>query len=379
MSTALLMDFKPFSTVGKEERDAVDRVLRSYPLSGFLGGNPRGGYFVQKLEAEWCEAFGVRHAIACNSATSGLLAACKAVGVDAFTHVSCPAYTMSATAAAPRMLHSGIHFCDIDSETFCGEMKASATTVAIITNLFGHPARGATVLRKRADEGKALWVIEDNAQAPFAMEDGRYAGTIGHIGVFSLNVHKQIQAGEGGVICTDSHDLANSCRAFINHGEMAARPRVGLNLRMTEVTAAIASEQLKKGPGIIASRIEQAEFLTDCVKDYPFLRAPIVRPGCKHVYYIWAALVSGIQASFIASSLARAGLPVRGGYVNPLYNLPAFGRYKRPCPVTEDVESRIITFENCAITIMPDQEQAVRDIFRQVAEAADKMMSGAFA
>ena len=82
-------------------------------------------------------------------------------------------------------------------------------------------------------------MIEDNAQAIYAKEGEKYAGTIGDIGVYSLNVHKSIQAGEGGICVTDDDGLADRLRGCINHGELSGMD-IGLNLRMTEVTAAIA-------------------------------------------------------------------------------------------------------------------------------------------
>src|SRR5262245_49126875 len=90
-----------FNSIDANEVDAVATVLHNYPLSGFVGGEKRGGTFVQQLEDEWAEAMGVRHAIACNSATSGLLAACAAANIGIGSPVLTTPYTMSATSAAP--------------------------------------------------------------------------------------------------------------------------------------------------------------------------------------------------------------------------------------------------------------------------------------
>jgi len=72
--------------------------------------------------------------------------------------------------------------------------------------LFGHPAR-LHELRKIADENN-IFLIEDNAQAILAEENSQFTGTIGHIGIFSLNYHKHINTGEGGAIITNSKRLA---------------------------------------------------------------------------------------------------------------------------------------------------------------------------
>src|SRR5450631_3810816 len=102
-----------YQTIGKLEQLNVLRSLRA-PLSGYLGGKPSTGYWVKKLTDDWQRAFGVHHAIPCNSATSGLLAACMAAGISHGDEVWVSTYTMSATAAAPMILGAVVHFADID-------------------------------------------------------------------------------------------------------------------------------------------------------------------------------------------------------------------------------------------------------------------------
>jgi perosamine synthetase len=362
-----MLNLTAFNTIGAEERAAVDRVLSGRVLSGYLGGVPSGGYFVTKLEAEWREAFNVRHAIACNSATSGLLAALAILDPDGrFVCVS--PYTMSATAAVAKYARARISFQDIDNKYFCmdpdGDFPKHPAAV-IATSLFGHPIDPRLRLHPRLFGST---IIEDNAHAPFAMNGDKYTGTIGHIGVFSLNVHKHIQCGEGGVIVTHDDWIAESMRGFINHGELNNKIPVGLNLRMTEINAAIASAQLKKAPAIIADRIEQAEFLNDCLRRVPWVSPPAVRRGAKHVYYCWAPTAVTEYAETFVNSLTSQGFPIRRGYVKPLYELPAFDCYRHPCPVTEMIEKQIAVFENCAYNVLPQQEE-VREIFRKTGAA----------
>lgn len=367
---------QPFTTIGKEELAAAEEVLTSgRPLSGYLGGIPRGGYYVEKLQTEWQEKFEVKHAVACNSATSGLLAACVAAGVSHRTTVTVPAYTMSATAAVPKHLGAILRFSDIDAAYYGIKPSLddySRSSVVIATNLFGHPA-DLHELRRRCDNVIST-LIEDNAQAPFALDRGKYTGTIGHAGVFSLNIHKCIQAGEGGIICTDSEIIADRCRGFINHGELASGARqVGLNLRMTEFTAAIASVQLRKGKSIVASRIEQAEFLTECAKSVG-LSGPAVRSGCVHAYYIWSTTLDRASGVFVRE-MYKHGLPVRQGYIDPLHRMPAFPTGIM-LPVTDSTEGKIVTFENCGWTIT--DREAVKDAFGRSMDAVHKATSEAF-
>ena len=353
---------RPYNSIGDSEIAAALAAINSGPLSGFLGGERHGGYYVQSLEEEMCYVFGSKHAVACNSATSGLLIASLACGVGRDTRVSVPAFTMSATAAAPAFLGADLVFCDVEDKTF-NVNTIPFCKVAIATNLFGHPAELESIRKF----GKYM-LIEDNAQGWFAKENGRYAGTIGHIGVFSFNVHKHLQSGEGGICLTDDPELADNMRLYRNHGELAGLSGVGLNLRMTEVDAAIALAQLERGRELVASRVELAEKMTHMVVNYPGLVPPLVREGCDHSYYMWALTVEKDRDWFVRAMNAE-GVPLNRGYVSPLYNLPAFERYKSSCPVAEWLHRyALATFEICAYDPTAEQLREMQDAFDKVGE-----------
>jgi perosamine synthetase len=358
---------KTFNTIGADERENVLRLLRdgaSLPLSGYLAGKERGGYFVEKLENAWAEMFHVKHAIACNSATSGLMAAAFAIGLQQGHLFACPAMTMSATAAAPMFTGAVPWFFDVDEDDVS---MASLVRYAPVfaTNLFGHPAKLHN-LREWCDH-HCTHLIEDNAQAPFATENGKLTGTIGHIGVFSLNVHKPIQCGEGGMMTTDDDDLASKLRDFINHGENTGGP-IGLNLRMPELCAAVALEQLRRGPEIIDGRIDQATAILKAIGPIDGLTRPMTREGCRHTFYAIPFLVEKNRDAF-CNRLRDEGVPVVEGYVPPLYRLPAFAGYARLCPVAEDLhERRLFYIENCAFDFSPEQIEEIGAAFKKAAE-----------
>ena len=112
----------PYRTIGEEERAAVNRVMSSGKLSGFVGAwcdDFAGGPEVRAFEAAWKARFNVRHAVSVNSNTSGLFASMGAVGIGPGDEVIVPPYTMSATAMAP-LVYGGIPvFVDIEPDTFC--------------------------------------------------------------------------------------------------------------------------------------------------------------------------------------------------------------------------------------------------------------------
>lgn len=375
-----------FNSIGDDERVAVERVLLSGRLSGFVGDwgpDFLGGPVVREFEAAWGERFAVPYVVAVNSATSGLVAAVGAARIGPGDEVIVPPFSMSATAIAP-LVYGGIPvFADIECETFCldpDSVRAAMTprTRAIIAvNLFGHPAK-LTELRAIADE-RGLILIEDNAQAPLAREDDRYAGSIGHIGVYSLNFHKHIHTGEGGMCVTSDSELALRLQLIRNHGENAVEAlqlddltnTLGFNLRMTEMTAAVGVEQLKKIDAMVQKRVQAAEGLSAAVAGLDGITAPTVRAACTHVYYVWALRYDearvGISRERFSAALAAEGIPHGVGYVRPLYLLPLFqrriavGRHGFPftlgapdyqagsCPVSERLHDKeLLLIEICS-------------------------------
>lgn len=347
-TNAITSVLEPYESFGCEEKQAVNRVMESGTLSGFYGSPcPEffGGKEILALEEEWNERFGCQYSVTCNSNTSGLLMAMGAVDLSPGDEVIVPATTMSATAVTP-LFYGGVPiFCDIDLDTFCISVEAvkrclsERTKAVVAVNLFGHPAP-LRELRSFCDE-RGIYLIEDNAQAPLASEEGRLTGTIGHIGIFSLNYHKHIHCGEGGIAVTDDRDLCAKMQLIRNHGEsvigsgmfpsISRYNTVGLNLRMTEISAAIARVQLKNIDQHVSLRQDFCMKLRENLADFPQLKMPVVREHCTHVFYNFMMTFdaekqwsSQMTRNHLATRLKEVGVPVFEGYVKPLYHLPVF-------------------------------------------------------
>lgn len=367
-----------YQTLGMEERRAVNEVMDSGVLSQFLGSwTPDffGGERVQRLERAWEAHFSVAHAVSVNSATSGLYAAVGAAGVGPGDEVIVSPYTMSASAVAAVVYGAIPVFADIDPDTFCisartiAEKISPRTKAIIVVDIFGQPSDWDAIMALAAQHG--LLVIEDAAQAPGARYKGRWAGTLGDIGVFSLNYHKTIHSGEGGVCVTNDPKLAERMQLIRNHAEVVVTKKpcddlsnmIGFNYRMTELEAAIAFEQLQKLDGLVAARQANAAFLNDKLAGLPGLTTPYVEAQVEHGYYVYTmkydASVTGVARSRLVQALQAEGLPLGEGYVLPIYLQPmyqqriAFGRDGFPfsypgyqgvidysagiCPVTEQM------------------------------------------
>lgn len=338
--------FAPRVTMGHEERQAVLEVIDSDVLSAFIGGPGRsfaGGPKVQRFEADWATAFRVRHAVSVNSWTTGLVTAVGAVGVQPGDEVICSPYTMSASATCA-LFYGGVPvFADIDPDTFCldpDSIEASITprTKAIVAvHLFGQPADMNEILELAKPRG--IRVIEDGAQSPGAMYGGRCVGALGDIGGFSLNYHKHIHTGEGGMIVTNDDELAHRCRLIRNHGENANEDldddqlpnTIGSNYRLTELQAAVGIAQLKRLSGCLTVRQQLAEHLTQCLADIPGVHPQRCKPDRTHAYYVFPIKYDASQLGisremFVKSVVAEfpgctgvESTPLFAGYVKPLY------------------------------------------------------------
>ncbi len=378
------------NTIGDEEKKAVLAVLDSGLLSGFRavpGEDFWGGPQVRELEAEWSAYFGASHSVSFNSLTSGLFAAIGAVRIGPGDEVIVSPYTMAASVTCV-VAYGGIPvFADLEPESYCldpasiEEQITPRTKAIVIVHLFGYPADMDSIMEIATRHH--LTVIEDCAQAPAGEYRGRYVGTIGHIGGFSLNRHKTIQAGEGGVMITEDSDLALRMQLIRNHGEVVVESfgledvanTFGGNTRMTEMEAAVAREQLKKLDGLNSARIGLAAYLDRRLSEVPGIEPQrLQHVNDKHVYYLYAMHydenVVGLPRDLFVEAVRAEGVELRQAYVRPIYLEPMFqqkrafskgnfpfisefhnakGAYdKGICPVTEAAYERELIFGNFA-------------------------------
>jgi len=332
-----------YNSLAQEEVKAVARVIKEKNLSGFLGRAGQGflgGKYVRELEKRFSKYFKVKYAVSFNSASTALQAAVGTLGIGPGDEVITSPYTMPVTASAILFNNALPVFADIQENSFCLDPKSieksitKRTRAILVVNLFGGSADYNPIL-KIARKHK-LKIVEDNAQAPGATYKGRFTGTIGDIGVFSFNVHKVIQCGEGGVLVTNNKKYAFRAQLIRNHGEAVINdlypksyePVLGNNFRLTEIQAVVAIEQLKKLKKLNKQRIVLADYLTKQLSRFNwFIPCSVLKSSC-HVYYDYpfrflSKKISINRETFV-KAMAAEGFPLGEGYQKPLYLMPLY-------------------------------------------------------
>ncbi|MDP6927537.1 MAG: aminotransferase class I/II-fold pyridoxal phosphate-dependent enzyme, partial [Rhodospirillales bacterium] len=202
----------PFGKYNGREAEYVMRMLARED-----DGDERS--WPQRLEEKFCEIVGAKHAVACNSGTSGLHMALYAAGVGPGDEVISPALTVVMDAYATIHLGATPVFADVNADTFnidAEDVAAKITpkTKAILTvSLEGLSSDIDPIMKLAAKHG--LIVVEDSAQTLLGAYHGKMAGTIGHLGVYSFENKKHMTCGsEGGMVVSNDSELATRARKF---------------------------------------------------------------------------------------------------------------------------------------------------------------------
>tara|TARA_X000000950_G_scaffold282616_2_gene381795 strand:+ start:1380 stop:2672 length:1293 start_codon:yes stop_codon:yes gene_type:complete len=402
--------FKKYVSIGKEERKAALKVLKKGVLSDYLGEkDPKfyGGEQVNKFERYIEKFFNVKHAITTNSWTSGLVAAVGAIGIEPGDEVIVTTWTMCATATSILHWNAIPVFADIDEKTYTIDPKSiekniSKYTKAIIAvDIYGHPTNMKAIL-KIAKKYK-LKVISDAAQAPGAFYGKKYAGTLGDIGGFSLNCHKHINTGEGGILVTNNDVYAERLRLIRNHAEAVVDDSInnntpnmiGHNFRLGEIESAIGLEQFKKLKKKVYRRQQIAKYLDKYLSKLKGITTPKVEKNCTHSFYIYAIQIdekiTKVKKDIIFKALKAEGLDnLIDKYFNlhllPMYQKKyAYGtkgfpwnssiskrnvNYKKGiCPVAEGInKDKLIIIELCVYDFNDSELKILVRCFKKVWE-----------
>ena len=348
------------------EWSKVNRKLRKSLESGMLTnmGN------VLALERKISSMTGAE-CVSVSSATSGLMLLLKTLKVDG--HVLMPSFTFSASAHAVAWNGLKMRFADIDGGTFCLDPDDVNERIdADCGCLFAVPMFGVScdvrALQEIADDND-IPLIFDSAHAFGTKHEGRYLGGCGDAEVFSFSPAKLVTACEGGAVSTRRKDLASAIRSSRNYGSAGDDcEHVGLNARMTELSAIVANAQIGTVERYISHRASIERAYRSILSKVPGLSFQQVPDDCVPNHQTFAMLVDpvkfGLSRDQLATALSHERIETRR-YFTPIHRLTAYKGLAQKgldLPVTDDVHSRILVLPQHARMDASDAKRVARCI-----------------
>lgn len=310
--------------LGEEEKREVLSVIEENALTSAASD---GGRRVREFETALAGYLGSKQVIAVNSGTAALYASLLAAGVGPGDEVLLPSFTFVATANA--VVASGARpvFVDIKKGDYtidAQDMKRKIrkkTKAVIPVHLYGHSCDMEVM---EMAEKRSLAVIEDACQSLGSTIGGRQTGTLGIMGCFSLYASKVLTAGEGGAIATDDDRLAERLRMARNHGRLRGHDAkaLGLNLRLPEMSAAIAKVQMGKLNAMLAARRRNAELLTRLLSERKWISLPTETAEKKFNWYLYTVAFPSAKARDAAKiALEKTGIGSAIYYDPPVHRM----------------------------------------------------------
>jgi perosamine synthetase len=314
-----------------EEKNEIMSVLDEAALTSAAKD---GGKRVRDFEFQLRNYLKAKHVVAVNSGTAALYAALVAADIKNGDEVLLPSFTFVATANSIVAAGAKPIFIDINRDDYTidlSELKAKITGKAraiIPVHLYGHPSAMDEICELA--EKYSLKIIEDACQSIGSTFKKKQTGTMGLMGCFSMYASKVLTCGEGGAIATNSDDLAHKLKMIRNHGMVDGYDtRVfGLNLRLPELSAAIAKVQAKRLPRMLDSRRRNAELMSKLLLDIANkleIKLPEETDNKKFNWYLYTvAFKDSALRDKIKEKMLNEGIGATVYYNPPVHKTPYY-------------------------------------------------------
>ena len=335
--------------IDDEERQEILKVLDEGILTS---ASNFGGKRVQDFERLLADFLHVKHAIAVNSGTAALHASILAAGIKESDEILIPSFTFVATANSVACTGAKPVFVDIEKDTYTMdpldlENKITKKTRAIIpVHLYGHPAKMDEI--KEIANKHSIIVIEDACQSLGSTYDGKQTGTLGQMGCFSMYASKVLTSGEGGAITTDSDEFAEKLRMIRNHGMVNGYDTriIGFNMRLPEISAAIAKTQMKKIQSMLDKRASNArklgQLLSNKIKDKNIV-LPHENQRTKYNWYLYTVALNDSRDK-VKKFLSDSGIGATIYYDPPVHQTPFYSKfYNGELEITEWASKSVLS------------------------------------
>jgi perosamine synthetase len=367
--------FKP--SIGDEELAAVKEVFKSY----WIGLGPK----TEEFERKFAEYSGVNYAIGTNNGTAALHLALKSFNIGPGDEVILPSLTFISCAHAVLYCGAKPVFADVYADTLTlniNDIKEKITkkTRAIMpVHYGGHPCDMNAIMEIAKEHN--LIVIEDAAHACGAEYKKRKIGSISDITCFSFHAVKNLTTGEGGMITTNSANIADILRRLrwlgISKGtwdryaprqdaSLESLPKwyykvaeLGYKYHMSDIQAAIGIVQLKKLDKLNQKRREIAKYYSDQLSKLSWIETPVEKEYAKCVYHLY--VIKAENRDGLIPYLTKNGIAASVHYM-PIHLHPLYRKYKTSVPVTMKVWKKLVTLPMFPDLSNSDTENIIKTI-----------------
>jgi len=331
MSSEMIPPARPYFTESdvEEMKEHVGKILTSGKLT--LGD------YTRKFEEQFKELVGVRHGVAVNSGTAALHIVLRAQTLRNGDEVVVPTNTFAATAAAvvfagglPVITDVCARTMTLDEETV-KKAITSRTKGVVAVHIGGLVCPQIEEIRELCEE-RGLFLVEDAAHAHGSKINGKAAGSLGSAGCFSFYPTKVITSGEGGMITTDSDELASTAEIVRDQGKQNFNSsqivRLGYNWRMPELCAALGILQLRRLPEFIENRNLIARMYDEALDATGIERVITPKNHVNNYYKYTFYLPRGVDRDRFKTLCRERGVAYGGEvYWPPLHLQPAFREF----------------------------------------------------
>lgn len=339
-------------------KPSLSSLEERYLLDAFRSGKiSASGEYIDRFEEAFREYHGLKHAISCSNGTSALHLALLALGVKRGDEVIIP--NMAFVAVRNAVLYQrAVPVCaEVDESTWnidparVEKLISSRTKAIIAVHTYGNPCDMRSLMKLASDKGINL--IEDCAESFGSKFEEQLCGTMSTVAVFSFYGNKTISTGQGGMIITDSDDIAAICSHYKNHAiaEPYNYTDVGYNYRMTNIEAALGLAQMKRARDLLKMK----KGITYAYEEFPYEKQG-VHPSSAPIFWMNAIKVPDVP-HFRNFMTARE-----------IETRPAFSPFNPSLPVSQKLLSQIVCLPSgpsMAIEKIRKVKEAVHDYYNQ--------------
>lgn len=295
------------------------------------------GPFVREFEEKFAARCGRKHGIAVSNGTAALDAAVEALGIGPGDEVILPTFTI--ISCITQIVRSGAKPVLVDADPSTWNMDVSQiesritpkTKAIMVVHTYGLPVDMAPVMTLARRHN--LRIIEDAAEAHGQTYRGKRCGSFGDLSIFSFYPNKLVTTGEGGMILTDDDELAETCRSLRNlcfqaHARFV-HERLGWNLRMTNLQAAIGLAQLERLDEFVERKRAMGQLYTELLADVDGIQLPLKATDyANNIYWVFGLVIDAakqLSAAAAMKRLAEKGVGTRP-FFWPMHEQPVLRR-----------------------------------------------------